>query len=32
MESGDWRILYHDDEVVVLILDVKHHSKAYSGH
>jgi mRNA interferase RelE/StbE len=36
MRSGDWRILYeiHDDEVVVvvLILDVKHRSKAYGGH
>lgn len=34
VRAGDWRILYeiHDDEVVVLILDVKHRSKAYRGH
>jgi mRNA interferase RelE/StbE len=30
---GDWRILYeiHDDKVVVLILDVRHRSRAYGG-
>ena len=29
VRAGDWRILYeiHDDEVVVLILDVKHRSR-----
>lgn len=33
VRAGDWRILYeiHDDEVVVLILDVRHRSKAYGG-
>ena len=31
--AGDWRILYEirDDEIIVLILDVKHRSKAYGG-
>jgi len=34
VRAGDWRILYeiHDDEIVVLILDVKHRSKTYRGH
>jgi mRNA interferase RelE/StbE len=33
VRAGDWRILYeiHDDEVVVLILDVRHRSRAYGG-
>ncbi len=33
VRAGDWRILYEirDDEIVVLILDVKHRSKAYGG-
>lgn len=33
MRAGDWRILYeiHNDEIVVLILDVKHRSKAYDA-
>lgn len=31
VRSGDWRILYeiHDDRIVVLILDVRHRSRAY---
>jgi len=30
VRAGDWRILYeiHNDEIMVLILDVKHRSKA----
>ncbi len=33
VRAGDWRILYEirDDEIMVLILDVKHRSKAYGG-
>jgi mRNA interferase RelE/StbE len=33
VRAGDWQILYEirDDEIVVLILDVKHRSKAYGG-
>jgi mRNA interferase RelE/StbE len=33
LRAGDWRILYEirDDEIMVLILDVKHRSKAYGG-
>ena len=31
VRAGDWRILYEirDDEIMVLILDVKHRSNAY---
>jgi mRNA interferase RelE/StbE len=34
VRSGDWRILYeiHDGQLVVLILDFEHRSKAYGGH
>jgi mRNA interferase RelE/StbE len=34
VRAGDWRILdeIHDDEIVLLILDVKHRSKAYGDH
>ena len=34
VRSGDWRILYeiHDEEIVVLVLDIGHRSKAYGGH
>jgi mRNA interferase RelE/StbE len=34
IRAGDWRILYeiHEEQVTVLILDVKHRSKAYGGH
>ena len=33
VRAGDWRILYEirDDEIMVLILDVKHRGKAYGG-
>jgi mRNA interferase RelE/StbE len=33
VRAGDWRMLYEirDDEIVVLILDVKHRSKAYGS-
>jgi mRNA interferase RelE/StbE len=32
VRAGDWRILYEiRDEIMVLILDVKHRSKAYGG-
>jgi mRNA interferase RelE/StbE len=33
VRAGDWRILYEirDGEITVLILDVKHRSKAYGG-
>ena len=33
VRAGDWRILYEirDDEIMILILDVKHRSKAYGG-
>ena len=33
VRAGDWRILYEirDDEIMVLILDVKRRSKAYGG-
>jgi mRNA interferase RelE/StbE len=33
IRAGDWRILYeiHEEQVTVLILDVKHRSKAYGG-
>jgi mRNA-degrading endonuclease RelE of RelBE toxin-antitoxin system len=33
VRAGDRRILYEirDDEIMVLILDVKHRSKAYGG-
>ncbi len=29
--TGDWRVLYeiHEDELVILVLDVKHRSRAY---
>jgi mRNA interferase RelE/StbE len=32
--AGDWRILYEidDDQLLVLILDCEHRSKAYGGH
>jgi mRNA interferase RelE/StbE len=34
VRSGDWRILYEirDDELIVLVLDIGHRSKAYGGH
>jgi mRNA interferase RelE/StbE len=34
VRAGDWRILYeiHEEQITVLILDVKHRSKAYGGH
>lgn len=34
VRSGSWRILYevHDDQLVVLVLDFEHRSKAYGGH
>jgi mRNA interferase RelE/StbE len=34
VRSGAWRILYeiHDDQLVVLVLDFEHRSKAYGGH
>jgi mRNA interferase RelE/StbE len=34
VRAGDWRILYeiHEKQITVLILDVKHRSKAYGGH
>jgi mRNA interferase RelE/StbE len=34
VRTGDWRILYeiHEEQVTVLILDVKHRSKAYGGY
>jgi mRNA interferase RelE/StbE len=34
VRAGAWRILYeiHDDQVMVLILDVQHRSRAYGGH
>jgi mRNA interferase RelE/StbE len=33
VRAGDWRILYEirNDEIMVLVLDVKHRSKAYGG-
>jgi len=34
VRSGDWRILYeiNDDQLVILILDLDHRSKAYRAH
>ncbi len=34
VRSGDWRILYEirDDQLIVLVLDIGHRSKAYGGH
>jgi mRNA interferase RelE/StbE len=34
VRSGAWCILYevHDDQLVVLVLDFDHRSKAYGGH
>ena len=34
VRAGAWRILYeiHDNQLIVLILDVGHRSKAYGGH
>ena len=34
VRSGPWRILYeiNDGQLVVLILDLNHRSKAYGGH
>jgi mRNA interferase RelE/StbE len=34
VRSGDWRILYEirDDELIILVLDIGHRSKAYGGH
>jgi mRNA interferase RelE/StbE len=34
VRAGDWRILYeiHQDRLVVLVLDVRHRSRAYGGH
>lgn len=34
VRSGDWRVLYeiHDGELIVLVLDIGHRSKAYGGH
>ncbi len=34
VHAGAWRILYEidDDQLVVLVLDFKHRSKAYGGH
>lgn len=34
VRAGSWRILYeiHDDQIVVLILDFEHRSRAYGGH
>jgi mRNA interferase RelE/StbE len=31
VRAGDWRILYeiHEEQITVLILDIKHRSKAY---
>jgi mRNA interferase RelE/StbE len=34
VRAGAWRILYEirDDQLVVLVLDFEHRSKAYGGH
>jgi mRNA interferase RelE/StbE len=34
VRSGDWRILYeiNNDQLVILILDLDHRSKAYGAH
>ena len=34
VRSGHWRILYEirDDELIILVLDIGHRSKAYGGH
>jgi mRNA interferase RelE/StbE len=34
VRSGAWRILYeiHDDQLVVLVLNLDHRSRAYGGH
>jgi len=34
VRSGAWRILYeiHDHQLVVLVLDLNHRSRAYGGH
>lgn len=34
VRSGGWRILYEirDDELIILVLDIGHRSKAYGGH
>jgi mRNA interferase RelE/StbE len=34
VRAGDWRVLYeiHEEQITVLILDVKHRSKAYGEH
>jgi len=31
VRSGDWRILYeiHDDELIILVLDIGHRSRVY---
>jgi mRNA interferase RelE/StbE len=34
VRTGDWRILYEvrDGELIILVLDISHRSKAYGGH
>jgi mRNA interferase RelE/StbE len=34
IRAGDWRVLYeiNEEQITVLILDIKHRSKAYGGH